>query len=267
MNPLKSESKPFSPRFSLKGKGSKAKLGIAIVLIVILAIAAVPAYLQGEWTTMSFAGVSLPVWKIKASWQKSFPVKNLGQIRKTRKEPIDIPGWETLENATVQIGGHEWHGQIIARGDRRDAMVFLFPQTGPKEQPGVEWVDVDGFFKWNIDSQSSLQFTAEAGDNQASVTARLFLARESRKSPFRLHQTVAVVQWYAWENGGHYSPVRWFWLDQRLQLKKQRLPWIAVTLRIPVDPKSTLETIQPDAEALAQTVQASLMENVFSKSN
>ncbi|MBP0016689.1 MAG: cyanoexosortase B system-associated protein [Cyanobacteria bacterium SBLK] len=242
-------------------------MGIAIVLIVILAIGAVPAYLQGEWITMSFAGIPLPVWKIKASWQKPFPVKNLGQIRRIRKEPIDVPGWETLENAALQIGGHEWHGQILARDDDRNAMLFVFPQKGPKEQPGVEWVDVDGFFKWNIDSQRSFKFTAEVGDKKASITARLLLARESRRSPFRLHQTVAVVQWYAWEWGGHYSPLRWFWLDQRLQLQKQRLPWIAVTVRIPVDPKSTLDTIEPDAEALAQIVQASLMENVFSKRN
>ncbi|MEM9541922.1 MAG: cyanoexosortase B system-associated protein [Cyanobacteria bacterium P01_E01_bin.42] len=267
MNPHQSESKPFSPRFSLKGKGSKAKLGIAIALVIILAIGAVPAYVQGEWTTMSLAGIPLPVWKIKAPWQKPFPVKNLGQIRKTRNEPIDVPGWETVENASLKIGGHDWHGQILDRGDLQDAMLFIFPQTGPKLQPAVEWVDMDGFFKWNLDSQRSLKFTSEVGDSQASVTARLFLARESQKSPFRAHQTVAVVQWYAWERGGHYSPLRWFWLDQKLQLQKQRLPWIAVMLRIPVDPKSTLETIEPDAEAMARVVQASLMENVFAKSN
>ena len=263
MNPLKSESKPFSPQFSLKGKGSKAKLGVIVILMVILAIAAVPAYLQGEWTSISLAGVKLPIWSIQAPWQQPFPVKNLGRIRELRNKNLEIPGWETIESAPLQIGGHQWLGQILRQSERRDITLFIFPQNGPKLLPGVEWVDMNGFFKWNVDSQRTLTFTAEAQDTNATVTARFLLARESRRSPFGIPQTVAVVEWYAWGNGGHYSPVRWFWLDQRAQLKKQRVPWIAVTLRIPVDPKSTLDTVQPEVEALAKVVQARLMTEAF----
>jgi cyanoexosortase B-associated protein len=267
MNPLQSESKTRSPRFSLKGRGSKAKLGIVIILIVILAIAALPAYWQGSWSNLSIAGFKLPVWNVKAPWQEPFPVKNLGQIRAIRDRGIEVPGWETLETGKLKIGGHDWSGQILGQSDRRDVTLFLFPQTDPKLQPGVEWVDMDGFFKWKVDSQRPLNFSVAAGEMKAKVRANFSLARESRRSPFGVPQTVAVVEWYAWEQGGDYSHSHWFWLDQRAQLTKQRVPWIAVALRIPVDPKSTLDTVQSDAEALAKSVQASLMQNVFSSQN
>ncbi|MEA5469241.1 cyanoexosortase B system-associated protein [Spirulina sp. 06S082] len=267
MNPLKSESQPRSPRFSLKGRGSKAKLGIVIILVIILAIAALPAYWQGNWSNLSIAGVKLPVWEIKAPWQKPFPVQNLDRIRKVGDRGLEVSGWETLETGKLKIGGHDWSGQILRQSDRRDITLFLFPQTDPKLHPGVEWVDMDGFFKWKIDSQRPLNFAVETGEMKAKVRANLSLARESRRSPFGIPQTVAVVEWYSWGQGGHYSHTHWFWLDQRAQLKKKRIPWIAVTLRIPVDPKSTLDMVQSDVEALAKSVQASLMQNVFSSQN
>ncbi|MGK7927108.1 MAG: cyanoexosortase B system-associated protein [Spirulina sp.] len=267
MNPLKSESKSLPPRFSLKGRGAKAKLGIVIILLVVMAIAAFPAYLQGQWGNLSISGFKLPVWEIKAPWQKPFPVKNLRQIRSIRTEGIEVAGWETIERSNIQIGGYEWMGQILRRRDRRDVTLFLLPQSGPKQQPALEWVDMDGFFKWNIDSQRPLQFTVKAGETKAEVKARFFLARESHRSPFGIAKTVVVLEWYAWNRGGHYSPVRWFWLDQRAQVHKKRVPWVAVTLRIPVNPNSTLDTARADAEALAKNIQAYLMQNVFSKGN
>jgi cyanoexosortase B-associated protein len=74
-----------------------------------------------------------------------------------------------------------------------------------------------------------------------------------------------VVQWYAWLGGGHYDPSVWYWLDQWAQLKRQRVPWIAVSLVIPLEPTKELQTLTPFALNLAKEVQSNLEQNVLSQ--
>ena len=74
-----------------------------------------------------------------------------------------------------------------------------------------------------------------------------------------------MVQWYAWLGGGHYDPSVWYWLDQWAQLKRQRVPWIAVSLLIPLEPMKELQTLTPFALNLATEVQSYLEQNVLSQ--
>ncbi|MDB9313060.1 cyanoexosortase B system-associated protein [Spirulina sp. CS-785/01] len=230
-----------------KGRGAKAKLVVILVLLVLFLLGAIPSYL-GE------------------SWQKLPPVDNLGQIRQIREEGIPIPEWETADQVVGRIGGHQWSIQNLTHPDQRPALLFLLPQNGPKTQPYVEWVDIDGFFKWNIDTRETLEFTVETQDQTAPVQARYFLARDPENPVFARRQTVVVVQWYAWDTGGHHSSLQWFIRDQKAQLRDERVPWVAVCLRIPIDPSSTLEEAKPLATELAKFVQTSLMKNVFTAS-
>ncbi len=71
--------------------------------------------------------------------------------------------------------------------------------------------------------------------------------------------TFGVLQWYALPNGGHSSPFRWFVGDQLAQWRKQRVPWVAVSILVPMEPLGQVEKIWPLAESIGQTVQAALM--------
>ena len=69
-----------------------------------------------------------------------------------------------------------------------------------------------------------------------------------------------MVQWYAFPSGGGYSNFSWFWRDQIAQLHQSRVPWIAVCLKIPIEPLANLDEVQPLAESLARQIQANLFD-------
>lgn len=191
-------------------------------------------------------------------WQELPPVPNLGALREIRNTGINVPGWESTDQAKLRVGSHDWSIQTMEAPGQRVGLLMLFPQTGPQETPGVEWSDVDGFYQWKPDQVRSLTFTTD--DPATTVRARVFIARDtaaSRVVPSR--QTVAVAQWYAFDDGGHFSTAQWFWRDQWAQLQQQRLPWVAVSLRLPVDPKSTLDDVIPQVIELSEAIQTSLV--------
>lgn len=193
----------------------------------------------------------------QASWREPFPVANLGAMRDLRDTGLDLPGWEKEGQLRLNVGGREWSVQAIAQPGKRTALVMILPQWGPQEMPGVEWSDVDGFFRWQREGERSLTFTTT--NPAATVQARYFLARDTAATkvvPFR--QTVAVLQWYATPTGGNPSPGWWFWGDQWAQLSRRRLPWVAVSLRFPIDPRSALEDVEGDVLPLAQAVQEAI---------
>jgi cyanoexosortase B-associated protein len=101
--------------------------------------------------------------------------------------------------------------------------------------------------------------TFTTDDPAATVHARIFIARDSPETRVvASRQTVVVAQWYAFDDGGHFSTAHWFWRDQWAQLRHQRVPWVAVSLRLPVDPSSTLDDVTPQVTELSQAVQTSL---------
>jgi len=130
----------------------------------------------------------------------------------------------------------------------------LKPQVYYKSQPGVEWSDISSISRWNQGETTELLIPTQSG---GKAKARFYRAWTQN--------TFAVVQWYAWLGGGHYDPSVWYWLDQWAQLKRQRVPWIAVSLLIPLEPMKELQTLTPFALNLAGEVQSYLEQNVLNQ--
>ncbi|MBD1833553.1 cyanoexosortase B system-associated protein [Cyanobacteria bacterium FACHB-472] len=237
-------------------------------LIVLIAIGAVPSYLSGNW-----------------AWVNPPQVTNFKQLKSLRQNGLALPGWQTKQQQVETIGGHKWSIQELQRDENSQVTLLLLPQISQKDQPEVEWMDVNGFmtrefqyrklsqtdknsnrrfqFSWDTDSYRQLPFTVKSTSTSsadAKVEARFFRG-------WTRQQTFAVLQWYAWPGGGKPAPSSWFWADQMAQLQRRRLPWTAVTILIPMEPLADLETAKPLAESLGQTVQGALMADVLHPAN
>ncbi len=231
-----------------------SRIAVVGFLLVLVGFGAIPSYWTGNWP-----------------WAKLPSVTNLKQLKAIRNQGLEIPGWQTLEQATLNIGGNEWSFQTIKQDNQKPVRLLLLPQNGPKSQPQVEWADIHGFFQtyakrqtngeWKTDSYTKLLFTAETSEpttSTAQVRARLFRAWNGR-------QTFAMVQWYAWPEGGNPVPSHWFWTDQLAQLHRTRVPWVAVCFQIPIEPLGKIEESQPLATSLAKLIQSALMTDSFAQ--
>ncbi|HAX88709.1 MAG TPA: cyanoexosortase B system-associated protein [Cyanobacteria bacterium UBA11370] len=229
---------------------------VLLLLLVLVAIGAVPSYLTGNW-----------------SWTDVPDITNLTQIRNIRKTGLDLPSWQTVEQKPINLGGHEWSYQELKGDYPKPIVLLMLPQGYRRNQPQVEWVDIDGVFQWQTDSYTKLNFKVQTSplvtktDSNpknstnnptiAEVEARFFRA-------WTQQQTFAVVQWYAWPKGGNPATRHWFWLDQIAQLSRQRVPWVAVCLQIPIEPLGNLEASRPLAESLSKMIQTALITGPFS---
>jgi cyanoexosortase B-associated protein len=233
-------------------KTSLAKLVVPIFLLVLVAVGAVPHYLG-----------------FGQSWVEPPPVETLSQLRDLRETGLELPEW-TMKRSPyqAQLGAGEWTIQDIEAqqlqhpdGKSARAVLMLLPQKHHDHQPQVEWTDINGFQSWQTDSYRRLKFAASApSDRTAKVNARFFRAWGDR-------QTYAVVQWYAWPEGGHSDLGHWFWSDRKARLSGDRMPWVAVSLLILTEPLGDIEAVRPLAESLAQTVQAELMAGALRQSS
>jgi len=220
-----------------KGKMSYyAAIGAIALLSLLIIVGAVPGYIKGNW-----------------SWSEVTPVTNIKQIRSLRQTGLNLATWETVAQKEVWIGSHQWSAQIIKKKGEKPVMLLLQTQDDDREQPQVEWMDINGVERWKTDSYRQLKFKVK---EKAEVKARFFRAWNER-------QTFAVVQWYASPQGGSADPADWFWGDQLAQLQKTRLPWSAVSLQIPIEPLGELSAVEGKAEALAKEVQTALMSGPF----
>jgi cyanoexosortase B-associated protein len=245
---------------SLSKTSSRSQLLRMLVILFILAIAAVPAistYFTGSW-----------IWK-------SLPeVATLEQLRAIEKEGLVLPEWQTLNHETVEIGGQDWSVQAIAPANQTateansQAPIFLMlrPQTWQRDQPQVEWMDINGVQRWTADSKRQIRFEAEMPSTQGSVGSAVKSVRVHARflRGWNQQRTYAVLQWYAWSNGGSPAPSRWFWADQRSQWRdRQRMPWVAVSILIPIQPLGDIEQTEASAIALGQVVQSALMQSAL----
>lgn len=228
----------------MRSRSPISRLIVLAFLLLLVAVAAIPNYLRG-----------------KMSWANPPQVANLNRIRNLRVVGLELPNWKTQERHPEVIGGHKWLVQEFETGNQQ-AIVQLRSQQSHKEQPEVEWMDINGFEQWQRDSARQLNFTIAASENQPSikVTANYFRAWTQRK-------TFAVVQWYAWPEGGSPEPSHWFWADQIAQWQRRRLPWIAISLKIPIEPLGDIEKARPIAEHLAQKLQVALMTEFANMTN
>jgi cyanoexosortase B-associated protein len=220
-----------------------ARLAAIFLLVLLVAIAAVPSYFQGQW-----------------SWAKPIPVQNLKSLRNLSKTGLSLPGWKTSEQIQATIGGHKWSAQRIAAENTTNpdnsAILLLRAQNSSKIQPEVDWVDVRGINRWKTDSYGTLNFAVDTPTGNIPVQTRFLRAWSE-------NQTYAVAQWYAWPTGGHPKPSRWFIADQWAQLRGQRQPWIAVNLQIRIEPLGDITTVQSEMESLAKLVHATLIADLF----
>ncbi|AFZ58918.1 cyanoexosortase B system-associated protein [Anabaena cylindrica FACHB-243] len=222
------------------------QVAVLILLLLLLAVGAVPGYLTGKW-----------------QWKQPPPVTQLKQLKNIRKVGLSIPGWQTIQQSETQIGEHKWSLQTLEQQDQSlEAVLLLLPQNGPRDQPEVEWTDVSGWGKstwgkWDIAQYRAAEFTVKQPSRpEANATIKVkarFFRATTQKSTF------AVLQWYAMPNSGTSSPVYWFVVDQIAQWQQKRVPWVAVSILIPMEPFGQVETSWKKLQSLGETVQAALM--------
>ena len=211
---------------------------LLLFLLIIFLVGAVPGYLQKHW-----------------AWKKPLPVTTISQMRQIRQKGLEIPGWQTKNSKEILVSGEKWLYQEVQLNSETTAILLLRPQKDDKDQPQVQWVDVKGFHRWQTDRDRLVQFTTlPTNENQqsATVTAQFFRG-------WNRQQTFAVLQWYAWYPGGSPDPAKWFWLDQIAQWQGKRVPWVAVSIQIPIEPLGNIEPVLPQAKSLGQAVQTALM--------
>ncbi len=230
----------------------KSKQGWKIILVallaVLVAISALPNYFNGSWP-----------------WSEPLQVPQLDQIKGISKTSLSLPGWQLNVQEEVSISGNNWSlaeyentGSTIPADQLPRLVLLLRAQPWHDNQPEVDWVDLRGSQNWLVDNQSNLRFAGSDGDgNPTKVTTQYFRAVNEQS-------TFAVMQWYAWPQGGHPAPSHWFWADQRRQWQQQqRQPWIAVSLLLPIEPVGDIRPYQDAAIAAAQLVQTALVEGPF----
>ncbi len=220
-----------------------AQVVTLLLLLLILLIGAVPGYLKGNW-----------------QWEEPPPVTNLKKLKQIRQTGLLIPGWQTIEQAEQPIGEQKWSLQLIKKQDTNiEAVLLLLPQNGPRKQPQVEWIEIDGWGRsrwgqWDIAQSRLVEFTLK--QSQVKVKARFFRAATKE-------QTFAVLQWYAWRDGGNPSTLQWLLADQIAQLQKQRAAWVAVSILVPMEPLGKINTVWSEIKSLGETVQNTLITNEF----
>jgi cyanoexosortase B-associated protein len=236
-----------SPTFPIPNR--PIRILILVFLTILLSVGAVPGYLAGKW-----------------QWQNPPAVKALGELKKIRKEGIQLPGWKTQEQRSVVLGEHPWSIQQI-KDDRNpatsttastatEASLFLFTQNGPKDQPQVEWSEINGIQRWKTDSDAEQTFDLKLTDKTIPVTAKVFRAWTSKR-------TYGVIEWYAWRDGGHPSPSHWFFADRMAQLQGQRQPWVAVAILYPMEPLDDLNKYRDRLTDLAKTAHSQLYDRAL----
>jgi cyanoexosortase B-associated protein len=224
----------------------KSKLLIIIVGLLIMLISAIPSYFSQNWI-----------------WQERPLVRNLSEIKSLRTNKIEFPGFETIEQQEISIGGGKWSLQLLQKEREEPLFLFLLTPNDLYDKPEVEWIDMNGFQKWDFSDPDSKRWKT---DSYRHLTVEF--AEKTVKTRFfrgwNIRQTFAVVQWYAFPSGGSPSPVHWFWSDFFAQLKGQRIPWIAVSLQIPIEPLGDIEKVEPLAKSLVENIQMTLTEKYFS---
>lgn len=228
--------------------GSRRLVQILVVvfLTALLAIAALPDYFSGTWP-----------------WSAPLQVPQIEQLRQLKDQPLPLSDWETLNHTVINLSGEDWSLTEYIPTQPTDPDVpglalLLRPQTWHTNQPEVEWVDIAGSQTWRMEHRRILRFSVpSSGGDNITVTAQYFRARNEQS-------TFAVMQWYGWPEGGHPSPGRWFWLDQRQQWQhRARQPWVAVSLMMPIEPVGDVLPYQPLMLQLGQQVQQALDQGVF----
>ncbi|MEA5571926.1 cyanoexosortase B system-associated protein [Calothrix sp. UHCC 0171] len=216
-----------------------------LLLVLLLFVGAVPGYVTGKW-----------------QWKQPPPIPTLKELKQIRKTGLTLPGWQTIEQQEQIVGERKWSLQTIQKeGTDKKAILLMLPQNGPMDQPQVEWTEVKSFWQWQIAQERDVEFTVKvppSAPNKTDVKVKAKFFRGSTKQ-----QTFAVLQWYAWANGGSPSQLQWFIADQSAQWQKHRAAWIAVSVAIPMEPLGQVSKSWEEAKSLGEIIQHQMMSNIL----
>lgn len=238
----------FSSSKSLQ-KSQVSRLILLIFLLIVLIVGAVPDYITGKW-----------------SWKHTPEITNLKYLRKVREDGLTISGWRKISHQQKTIADHKWLLQEI-ENENKSALLLLLTQNGPKDQPQVEWMDINGERRWKTDSYNRVSFTLESSVDESGTTnsPKPFISKIKTRffRGWTNQQTYAVMQWYAWPGGGSPESGDWFWQDRSAMISNSRLPWVAVSILLPIEPLADIDPYLPQVKSLGEKIQASLMKEVF----
>lgn len=250
---LRTVSSPVIPRTVTKK--STVTLIVIAALVLFVAVSALPRY-ASSWP-----------------WSTPLKVQNQSALQAIRDEGIALPGWLPDDQAKTKIGGDTWSVQQLSATDdgafaaASPSTIFLLlrPQVWEADQPEVEWLDLKGAQQWDADSRQSLQFETSGNSQSSSSTgSETIRVNTDFFRAWNEDQTYAVLQWYACPTGGSASPAWWFWADQKAQWRyRQRMPWVAVSLWLPIEPLSDIGPYEAIATELGQAVHQQLLKTVF----
>ncbi|MGK7889613.1 MAG: cyanoexosortase B system-associated protein [Leptolyngbyaceae cyanobacterium] len=262
-------------------RGKPISMWVAVMLLSIAVMAIAPNYITGQWT-----------------WVKPAALPGNKVLQSVKTSGLELPGWTVIDQHTQEIGNKKWSLQALTTdawptlypdvtiSDRQadvlqenSVSLFLRPQTSVGDDPLVEWIDIGTFLSnfqsWTVDDQRVVKVSTSLGDSSGeqntgnkttkSISTRYFRGWQRIQGDDGLltTYTYAVMQWYAWPTGGGPKISDWFWADQWQQWRdRQRVPWVAVTLMVPIEPLGDIAEVQPLVEAIAQTVQTTLANQI-----
>ncbi|MDJ0509098.1 MAG: cyanoexosortase B system-associated protein [Crocosphaera sp.] len=223
---------------------SKAKKGILISQIIVLAL-----------LTLAIIFVAIPgYFSTKWSWSDLPRVPEVSQMKQVPKTQLNFENWTTITQKEVPLNNYPWSFQVVEKPGQDPIVIALKAQKYYQDSPEVEWADLQGLEKWKTDNHQTLKFPSSTNPKNL-VKAHWFKAWNKK--------TYGILQWYAWPGGGNYRNSRWFLADQKAQLSQKRIPWVAVSLKIPMSPLGELKDVESIAESLATEVQKTLEKEVF----
>ncbi len=221
------------------------------------------------------AASALPRYASSWPWTTPPKVANQSALQSIRDRGITLPNWSNEEQLRRKIGSADWSIQQLSQTkasatEPNTAFLLLRPQIWEADQPEVEWVDIKGSQQWKTDSHKKLPFVVSADQSLSPALSQPLAVETVQIKPdffraWNLDQTYAVLQWYAWQSGGSASVAQWFWADQQMQWQHhQRMPWVAVSLWLPVEPLGNIAPYQTLAKTLGEEVHTTLLQTVFS---
>jgi cyanoexosortase B-associated protein len=252
----------------LKIPRQSAQIAVLVFMLLLLIVGAIPGYFKGTW-----------------SWSDLPPVKTISQLKAVREDGLNLSNWNTIDHQILNIRNHDWLIQTVEK-DNQTALLVILTQDYYKDHPQVEWMDLNGFQGWKTDDRRRLKLEVDSSSEAVPLTKikthffrsltpdtnnLLTLLWSSCSSDRlcslyqqqRLRQTYAVMQWYAWPDGGSPAPRDWFFADRMAQLSGRRAPWTAVNVLIPIEPLGNIETVEATATSLAMDVQDALMQSAL----
>lgn len=264
-----------------KTQSPVASIWLAIVVLAIAVVIVLPNYITGQW-----------------SWAQTSSLEPVKVLRSLSKNGITLAGWQVVDQQTIELGHKKWSVQAMmltseteptsilnqalttlsdaeaTRLREEPSFIFLRPQSDAKDEPLVEWIDFGGLQRWTADQvQSSVGLSTPSAlpssasgsgaEDQTDTLAHRFFTRYFRG--WNQNHTYAVMQWYAWPDGGSPKISTWFWADQWQQWRQhQRMPWVAVTVLVPMKPLGDSSDNQAVVEAIAQSIQVTLEQHIAS---